>query len=69
VLVELDPRYNVALAEDYLRTKRRLHPSGGLATTDMGRKLGVVPLFGRELQPHLTQHCLDRGLPQYQVAL
>jgi len=31
-----------------------------LATIDMGRKEGVVPLWG-ELGPHLTQCCLGRG--------
>jgi len=30
-----------------------------LATTDMGRKLGVVPLVERELGPHLTQYHLN----------
>ena len=42
-----------------------------LATIDMGRKLGGVPLFSRggaELGPHLTQCRLGRGLPPYQVA-
>jgi len=38
-----------------------------LATTDMGRKLGAVPLSA-ELDPHLTQCGLSRGLPPYQVA-
>ena len=32
--------YNVAWAEVYFRTKRRLHPSSHLATIDMGQKLG-----------------------------
>jgi len=46
----------------------RLHPSSRLATMDMGRKLeGCVPFRG-ELQPHLTQRRLGRGLPPYQVA-
>jgi len=39
--------YNVAWAEAYLRTKWHLDPSGRLATTDVGRKLGAVPLWGR----------------------
>ena len=42
-----DPvQYNVAWAEAYCRTKRRLHPPSHLATIDMGRKLGgsEVPL-------------------------
>jgi len=37
-----------------------------LATIDMGRKLGAVPLFG-ELGPHVTQCGVGRGLPPYQV--
>jgi len=40
---------------------------GRLATIDMGRKLGAVPLLG-ELGPHLTQCGLGQGLPPYQVA-
>ena len=41
-----------------------------LATIDMGRKLGAVPVFfwGGELGPHLAQFGLGRGLHQYQVA-
>ena len=39
----------------------RLDPSSRLATTDMGRKLGVVPLWG-ELGPHITQCCRGGGL-------
>jgi len=40
-----------------------------LATIDMGRKLGVVPPFGRgELGPYLAQCGLGRGLPPYRVA-
>jgi len=40
-----------------------------LATTDMSRKLGgCAPFFEGELGPHLTQRCLGRGLPSYQVA-
>jgi len=35
------------LAEIYLRTKWHLDPSSCLATTDMGRKLGAVPLWAR----------------------
>jgi len=39
------------------------------ATTDMGRKLGSVPIWGRgELGPHVTQCRLGHGLPPYQVA-
>jgi len=36
----------VTWAEVYLRTKWHLDPSSRLATTDIGRKLGVVPPFG-----------------------
>jgi len=40
-----------------------------LATTDTGQKVGAaVPLSIGELGPHLTQCCLSRGLPPYQVA-
>jgi len=40
-----------------------------LATIDMGRKLGAVPLFGEgELGSHLAQCGLGRGLPPCQVA-
>ena len=41
-----------------------------LATIDMGRKLGAAPFFflGGELDRHLTQCGLGRGLPPYQVA-
>ena len=35
------------LAEAYLHTKWHLNPSSHLATTDMGRKLEPVPLWGR----------------------
>jgi len=59
--------YNVAGAEAYLPTKWHLDLSNRLATTDMGRKLGAVPLFG-ELGPHLIQRDLGRGLHPYQVA-
>ena len=38
-----------------------------LATTDMGRKLGAVPLWG-VLGPHVTQCRLSRRLPPYRVA-
>jgi len=41
----------------YFRTKWRLHPSSRLATIDMGRKLGAVPLLGG-LRTHLTQRPL-----------
>jgi len=36
--------HKVACAEVYLHTKWHLSPSSRLATTDIGRKLGVVPL-------------------------
>jgi len=39
--------HNVAWAKVYLHTKWNLNPSSRLATTDMDRKLGVVPLSGR----------------------
>jgi len=38
------------------------------ATIAMGQKLGAVPLLGGGLGPHVTQCCLGRGLPSYQVA-
>jgi len=65
------PSNNVAWADAYLRTKWYLDPSSRLATTDMGRKFGggaVSPFWKGELSPHLTQCCLGRGLPPYQVA-
>jgi len=43
-------------------------PSSSLATTDMGRKLGLSPPFeGGEMGPHLTQCGLGRGLASCQV--
>jgi len=40
-----------------------------LATIDVGRNLGAVPLLRvGELGPHLKQRRLGRGLPLYQVA-
>jgi len=45
----------VAWTEVYFRTKWHLNPSSHLATTDVGRKLGAVSLWGRGLGPHLTQ--------------
>jgi len=36
----------IAWAEAYLRTKWHLDPASRLATTDMGRKLGAVALWG-----------------------
>ena len=44
------------MAEAYVPIKWHLDPSSSLATTDMGRKLGAVPHWGREeLGPHVTQ--------------
>ena len=57
-----------ACSEVYIRTKWRLHPSSGLATMHMNRKLEAVPLLGGQLRPHLTQRGLGRGLPPNQVA-
>jgi len=59
---------NTLWAEAYLPTNWHLAPSSHLATTDMGRKLGAVPLLGRELGSHLTQCGLGRGLSPHQVA-
>jgi len=44
---ELGPHNTVTWAEAYLHIKWHLNPSNHLATTDMGRKLGAVPLWGR----------------------
>jgi len=53
----------------YLRTKWHLDPSSRLDTTDMGRKLGVVPPFWvGELDPHLTQCGQGWGLPLCQLS-
>jgi len=60
---------NIAWAEAYIHTKWHLYPHSCLATIDMGRKLGAQsPFWGGELGPHLTQCCLGRGPPPYQVA-
>jgi len=57
------------LARGLHHTKWHLNPSSRLATTDMGRKLGVCSFFrGVELGPYLKQCRLGRGLPPYQVA-
>jgi len=58
---------NVAWAEAYLPTKWHHDPSSHLATTNMGRKLKAVPLWGGELDSHLAQCRLGWGLPPYQV--
>jgi len=43
---------NVAWAEVYyFRTKWHLHPSSRLATIDVNRKLGAVPLLGGSCDP------------------
>jgi len=39
--------HKVAWTEAYLNTKWHVSPSSRLATTDIGRKLGAVPLYGR----------------------
>jgi len=44
---ELDPHLTQVGAEAYLYTKWHLNPSSRLATTDMGQKLGAVPLWRR----------------------
>jgi len=59
----------LGLSPTYLPTKWHLDPSSHLATTDMGRKLGVsAPLEVGELGPHLTQCGQGRGLPACQVS-
>jgi len=55
------------LAKAYLRIKWHLDSSSHFTTTDMGRKLGAVLLFG-ELGPHQTQCGMGQGLLSYQVA-
>ena len=45
------------LAEVYLCTKWQFNLSSHLATTDIGRKLGLCPFWGGELGPHVTQWC------------
>ena len=60
--------YNVAWAEAYLRTKWHLDPSSRLATTDIGRKLGAVPLRGgagspsNTMSPGWRSTCLPSGI-------
>jgi len=53
----------VARAEAYLHAKWHLDPSGHLATTDMGGKLGAaVPIFRVwELDPHVKQCGLGKA--------
>ena len=62
-------------AVDSVRPEKRINKCSAvaemgdrLATIDMDRKLGAVPLLGGELGAHLTQCGLGRGLPLYQVA-
>jgi len=55
------------MAEAYLPTKWHLDPSSRLATTEVGRKLGVCPLGEGVMGAHLTRCRLGRGLPLYQV--
>jgi len=53
----------------YFRIKWHPGSSSRLATIDMGRKMGdCVPFRRGQLGPRLTQCCLGRGLPPYQVA-
>jgi len=62
--------YNVAWAEVYFRTKRRLHPSSHLATLDMGQKLGGVGVPFYLGVAGSTSNTMSRkpGLPPCQVA-
>ena len=66
---DLSPSNNVAWAEAYLRTKWHLEPSRRLATTDMGRKLGVglPPPWGEAGSPSTTSGILIHPTvwPQY----
>jgi len=57
---------NVAWFEAYLPTKWHLDSSRHLATTDIDRKLGAVPLWEGDLGPHITQYGRGRGLPACQ---
>ena len=59
--------HKVTWAEAYLHTKWNLDLWSHLAATDMGRKMGAVPLLGGELGPHLMQCGQGRGLPSCQV--
>jgi len=47
-------QYNMSWVKAYRHTKWHLDSSSHLVTSDMGQKLGAVPLLG-ELGPHLTQ--------------
>ena len=58
-----------AWAEAYLHTKWHLNPSRHLATTDMGLKLGAVPLYGWEAgSSSNTKYSQGRRLPACQVS-
>ena len=60
---------NILVALFFNKSSALAEMGDRLATIDMGRKLGAVPLFGeRELGPHLLQCRLSRDLPPYQVA-
>ena len=63
---EMGPvRHTQSWAKAYLHTKWHLDPCSHLPTTDMGRKLGDVPLWGGGAGPHLTQCVRGRDLPLY----
>jgi len=51
----------------HIRTKWHLDPSSCLASTGMGRKLVVVPLWRGAGSPSNTM-CLGRGPPPYQLS-
>jgi len=60
--------HKVAWAEAYLHTKWHLSPSRRLAATDIGQKLGAVPLFGEGAGSHLAQCGQDQDPPPCQVS-
>ena len=61
--------HNVACVKAYLPTKWHLDPSSHLPTTDMGRKLGAVPLLGGEpWSPSNTMWPEPRPTPACQVS-
>ena len=62
-------RFVDSVMQIYLRIKWHLDPSSHFATLDMGRKVGVLCPFVGELNPHLTQRCLGRDLPPYQIVI
>jgi len=61
--------HNVVWADTYLRTTWHLDPSSRWATIDMGRKVGVVPLFreGEAGSPSNTMSPGPTPIPPYQV--